>query len=209
MFKTLDGYKEYLQSTKTGMEWSCGLWDPGREELLVCAESPEQALNTMRHEAFHQYLHYATKNGHHALWFNEGHACFFENVQYNPAKNTVKVVDKGNRAEWVAKNPEGVARILGPVAAMSREEFYAGDINSHYVASWALVYFLEKGAYTNEEFAPYRKVVPAYLEAMANGADSQTATALAFKEIFDQKRDIASDFMKFWTRHRKQAINAR
>lgn len=209
VFKTMSGYKEYLQSTNTGMEWSCGLWDPSREELLICAEDRDQALNTMRHEAFHQYLHYATGNGHHALWFNEGHACFFENVQYNPAKNTVKVVDKGNRAMWVDRSPEAVARRLGPVAAMSRDEFYSGDINDHYVASWALVYFLEKGSYTNEDFAPYRKVVPKYLEAMAGGSDSATATAIAFREIYELKRDMASDFLKFWTRHRKQAVNAR
>ncbi len=209
IFKTLDGYKEYLSTTGEEFEWSCGLWDPSREELLIAAEDRDIAQNTMRHEAFHQYLHYATKNGDHAVWFNEGHACFFENVQYNPAKNVVKVIDKGNRAMWTAENPQAVAELLGPVTAMTSEEFYSGDIHQHYVASWALVYFLEKGAWTHDDFAPYRKVVPAYLKAMAEGMDSQSATALAFKEIHDLKRDIAADFMKFWTRYRKQAVNAR
>ena len=209
VFRTLEGYRGYLQSTNSEMEWSCGLWDPSREELLVSAEDREQAQRTMRHEAFHQYLHYATKRGNHALWFNEGHACFFENVQYNPAKNTVKVIDKGNRATWVDKNPAAVANMIPKVVAMSREEFYSGDVNMHYVASWAVVYFLEKGAYVSEEFAPYRKVVSEYLKAAASGADAQTATALAWKGIYDLNRNIPDDFLKFWTKHRKQSINAR
>ena len=152
---------------------------PSREELLVAAEDREQALKTMRHEAFHQYLFYATGNGNHATWFNEGHACFFENVQYNPAKNTVRVLDSGSRAEWTARDPEKVARMIGRVLEMDRGEFYSGslpEINSRYVAGWAIAYFLEKGAYASDEFAPYRGICAKYLELAGGGADAAEAT---------------------------------
>ena len=207
VFRTLAGYRDYRSSTGTQDQMSCGLWDPSREELLVAAEDREQAQNTMRHEAFHQYLHYATGNGWHALWFNEGHATFFENVKYNPAKNTVKVTDEGNRAMWVSKNPELHARMIKKILTMTREQFYSGEVNLHYCTAWALTYFLEKGAYTSEEFAPYRKILPKYLELTSNGSDAQTATAEAWKAV--EGRDVAADFLKFWKEKRKAALNAR
>lgn len=207
VFKTLSGYRDYRKSTGDNDQMSCGLWDPNREELLIVAENREFAQNTMRHEAFHQYLHYATGNGNHAMWFNEGHACFFENVRYNPAKNIVKVVDEGNRAMWVSKKPEFYARQILPTIKMSRSEFYSGDANTHYCTAWALIYFLEKGAYTSDDFAAYRTILPKYLELTANGVDAETATTQAWAAV--AKRDVAADFLKFWKEKRKAAINAR
>ena len=210
VFRSIDGYRGYLSDNNTGMEWSCGLWDPSREELLVAADDREQALNTMRHEAFHQYLHYATGNGHHATWFNEGHACFFENVKYNPAKNTVKVVDEGSRAQYVARQLERVAAAIPRVMAKSYQEFYGGgsdDVHLSYAASWAVVYFLEKGAYAADEFAPYRGVCAKYLELTASGMDAMEATKKAMESAGG--RSISEDFVKFWTKYRKRAVNAR
>ena len=207
VFKTLAGYREYRSSTGTEDSMSCGLWDPSREELLIAAEDPKQAQNTMRHEAFHQYLHYATKRGDHALWFNEGHACFFENVKYNPAKNTVNVIEKGNRATWVGQDPVRYANAIDDVVRLSYGEFYSGDVNFHYCTAWAICYFLEKGAYASKEFAPYRGIVPKYLELMARGASAEDATAQAWALVKD--RDVAADFMKFWKSKRGQALTAR
>ena len=207
VFKTLDGYRQYVAANDAGMEHSCGLWVPSREELLIAAGDPKDAQHTMRHEAFHQYLYYATGNGHHAMWFNEGHATFFENVKYNPAKNTVKVVDEGNRATWVAKNPALYADAMASVIRMGREEFYSGEVNLHYCTAWALTYFLEKGAYTSEEFAPYRGICAAYLAATAAGDSAADATAKAWAPVAD--RNLAADFLKFWNEKRKAAQNAR
>jgi len=207
VFKTLAGYREYRSSTGEDDTMSCGLWDPSRDELLIAAEDREQAQNTMRHEAFHQYLSYATGVGNHAMWFNEGHACFFENVKYNPAKNTVKVLDSGNRAAWVSKDPAKYANAIGSVVRMPRQEFYSGDVNLHYCTAWAVVYFLEKGAYTSDDFAPYRKIVPTYLELTSGGTDPGDATVQAWKAV--EGRDVAADFLKFWKGKRKAAVNAR
>ena len=204
VFKTLADYQEYLQdSDSVDMMFSSGLWSPSREELLIAAEDVKAAQQTMRHEAFHQYLYYATERGDHALWFNEGFATFFENVKYNTAKKTVTVVDEGNRAKWVAKDPEKVANHIRRLISMDRTEYYSGDINLNYVTGWALMYFLEKGAYASEDFAPYRKVVPAYLAAMKNGASPSEATARAWELV--ASRNVAQDFLAFWQRHRPAA----
>ncbi len=207
VFRTLAGYRDYRASSGDESQTSCGLWDPNREELLIAAEDRAQAQRTMRHEAFHQYLYYATGNGHHAMWFNEGHACFFENVRYNPAKNTVKVVDEGSRALRVSKDPALYAGQIRETLQMDRAAFYSGDIKAHYCTAWAIVYFLEKGAYTADEFAPYRTIVPTYLELTGKGLDAQAATAQAWTAV--EGRDVAADFLKFWNEKRKAAVNAR
>ncbi len=207
VFRTLAGYRDYRRSTGSDDQMSVGLWDPSREELLISAEDPAQAQNTMRHEAFHQYLHYATGRGDHAMWFNEGHACFFENVKYNPAKNTVRVVEEGNRARWVSKNPALYARAIVPVLKKGYKDFYSRDVNTNYCTAWAICYFLEKGAYTMKEFAPYRGIVAKYLEEMASGASAEEATQRAWALVKD--RDVAADFLRFWKEKRKQAINVR
>ena len=207
VFRTLAGYREYRASTGDEDKTSCGLWDPSRDELLVVAEDPAAAQSTMRHEGFHQYLHYATACGEHAMWFNEGHATFFENVRYLTASDTVKVVDSGNRATWVSKNPELYANHIRAVVGMDRSRFYSGDLNLNYCTAWALTYFLEKGAWADECFAPYRAVLPKYLELMKGGADAAEATREAWASVAG--RDVAADFLKFWRERRKRALNAR
>ena len=210
VFRSLDGYRSYLSGTGAGAEWSCGLWDPSREELLVAAEDREQATKTMRHEAFHQYLFYATGNGNHAMWFNEGHACFFENVRSNSVQNSVVVNDEGSRPQWVARHADEVASAITRVVGLSHEQFYGGSQSAvalNYATSWAVVYFLEKGAYVSEEFAPYRGICAKYLKLTAAGMDSAAATREAWK--LAEGRDVAADFLKFWTKMRKRAVTAR
>lgn len=210
VFKTLESYREYRRSTGENDYSSCGLWDPNREELLIAAEDREQAQRTMRHEAFHQYLHYATGRGDHAIWFNEGHACMFEDVRYDAAKNTVKVLENAVRAKWVDVATAAVVANLRRVLTMSQAEYYSGDANLNYVTGWAMAYFLERGAYACEDFKAYREVVPRYLAAMKRrDVDGTQATAYAFVPVMEAKRNIEEDFMRFWTKYRKLALNAR
>lgn len=207
VFSKIGEYREYRSSTGAEDAWSCGLWDPSRDELLVVAEDPKNAMATMRHESFHQYLHYATGRGDHAMWFNEGHATFFENVRYNSAKNSVAVLDTGNRSEWVARDPARYARQMKAVLEMPRERFYSGEVNDHYVTAWAIIYFLERGAYTADEFRDYRGICAAYLKAMDEGLSADEATRRAWAAV--ENRDVAADFLKFWSSRRKASLYAR
>lgn len=207
VFKTREGYRGYRASTGVLDQWSSGLWDPNRDELLIAAEDPKAARSTMQHEGFHQYLAYATGRHDHAPWFNEGHAAFFENVKYNTANDTIKVTDEGNRAAWVARDPVLYANAISAVVRMDYDAFYSGDLNLNYCTAWALVYFLERGAYASKEFAPYRAVCPKYLELMKAGASWQEATAAAFGPV--ARRNIAADFLKFWKHDRKAALKVR
>lgn len=207
VFRSRADYQAYRQATGTVDLQSSGLWDPNRDELLIVAESPQEALETMRHESFHQYLHYATKRGDHAPWFNEGHATFFENVRHNPGKNTINVLDTGNRAAWVDRDPVRIANAIPRVLELTHEGFSKGDVNLNYVTAWAICYFLEKGCYTSEEFAPYRGICARYLELMSQGASSFDATVQAWALVTG--RDVPADFLKFWREKRKAAVGKR
>ena len=207
-FATREGYDEYMK-TAVGEDGSrtIGLWNPSLEELLILTEgkSPAERRETMkimRHEAFHQYLFYATGIGDHAMWFNEGHACFFETVMYSAKTDSVRFVEdvKDRRAGAVTANPQKYARLLKSILPLDHDAFYAGSlpvVNDKYTAAWALIYFLEKGAPALDEFAKYREVLPTYLKETAAGKSWRAATKTAFEGLEDS---LANDFLKFWNK---------
>lgn len=207
VFATREGYNDYMKgATGESGDRSIGLWSPAHEELLILDmgnSARNETLKTMRHEAFHQYLFYATGSGHHATWFNEGHACFFENVSYDAKKNYVRIWDdpKDRRPAAVARDPERYARIAKDILFLSHAEFYEGtllEVNDRYSAAWAVVYFLEKGAPSFKEFSDYAGVLPAYLAAMKDGKSAQEATRIAWEGV--AQRDFVDDFVKFWNK---------
>ena len=207
VFSTREGYNEYMRgATGEAGDRTIGLWSPSHEELLILDmgnSARNETLKTMRHEAFHQYLFYATGSGRHAMWFNEGHACFFENVSYDAKKNYVRIWDdpKDRRPAAIARDPERYARLAKEILYLSHEEFYEGtlqEVNDRYAAAWAVVYFLEKGAPSFKEFSDYTGVLPAYLAAMKDGKSAQEATRIAWEGV--SQRNFVDDFVKFWNK---------
>ena len=205
VFATRDGYNEYMKgATGEAGDRTIGLWSPSHEELLILDmgnSARSETLKTMRHEAFHQYLYYATGRGGHAMWFNEGHAGFFENVSFDAKKNYVRVWDdpKDRRPAAVASDPERFARLVKDILMLDHEAFYDGtlrEVNDRYSAAWAAIYFLQKGSHAFKEFADYQGVVPAYLEAMKEGKSAREATRIAWEGV--AQRDFVADFLKFW-----------
>lgn len=203
VFATKQGYNAYNQLAN-GMEAdrSIGLWSPSHEELLIMDMGNSARMETqriMRHEAFHQYLFYATGCGRHMTWFNEGHATFFECVRYNPKTDEVRIGDEGRWANGVAENVNRIASLIPGILRLSHDEFYSGDlktVNDRYRAAWAVTYFLEKGVPTLDEFAAYRKVLPTYLELVKAGRSPADASVAAWETIGG--RDVVADFLRFW-----------
>lgn len=207
VFATREGYNEYMKgATGEAGDSTIGLWSPSHEELLILDMGNSvriETLKTMRHEAFHQYLFYATGSGRHATWFNEGHACFFENISYDAKKNYVRIWDdpKDRRPAAVARDPERYARLAKEILNLSHEEFYEGtlqEVNDRYAAAWAVVYFLEKGAPSFKEFSDYTGVLSAYLAAVKDGKSALEATRIAWEGV--AQRNFVDDFVKFWNK---------
>ena len=207
VFSKQEEYDDYV-SRASGKEanTTIGLWSPSHEELLVLDmgnSAREETAKILRHEAFHQYLFYATGGEHHAVWFNEGHASMFENVQYDAKKNAVRVTDdpRDRRPAAVGADPGKFAALVPKILMLDHEAFYAGtlrEVNDRYSAAWAAVYFLQKGAPALAEFAAYRKVLPTYRRAMSEGANANEATRQAWDTV--KGRDFAADFVKFWNK---------
>ncbi len=202
IFEDASAYRQYVGQD---MEWSIGAWIPMRRELVVLSQDKEkeQTMAIIRHEGFHQYLSYASGVREHALWFNEGHACFFESAQVD---RTGRVsLPEGDRVDTLIANLPAAAQFLPMVLRANWKEFYQGSEASrrlNYTTAWALVYFLQKGAPASG-LKQYQTVLPTYLDVLKTTGDAGQATAAAFRAIAMDR--LQQDFVEFWRRDRSAA----
>lgn len=131
---------EYLEALEasglTDMNWSAAYWSIARRELVAS----EADMKTMRHEAFHQYLSYATAFREVEPYLNEGYAQYFE--------DTDSLDWRLPNGKPTAEELEKLSLLLPTLFRMSYEEFYAGsddDRRLKYRLAWSVAVFLEKG----------------------------------------------------------------
>jgi hypothetical protein len=185
---------EYLdalgQNDHSDMEWSAAYWSPQRRELVAYLpqDGSEKLIETIRHEAFHQYLSYATSMIPTSPWFNEGYAQYFEGGPEGPA----------------AVDSEGLvacAEALPGVMMMDYDEFYAGtdeDRRLKYRIALSIAVFLERGA-QKVRFEPFKDVKRDYVKSLIATKDMRQATSIAFKD-----QDTLDLFVREWTKYWKE-----
>lgn len=181
---------EYVAALDDDMMWSAAYWSPVRRELVAYLppDGSGQLIENIRHEAFHQYLSYATLFRPVSPWLNEGYAQYFE--------------DEG-RGDWHPTEDQlkACAEALPGLLAMDYEQFYAGTDEERrlkYRLAWSIAWFLEKGA-AKVRFAPFKDLRTRYLAELLKGGDMRRATAYAF-ETKDKLDDFVSEWLKFWTK---------
>lgn len=188
--------EEYLDALeledRTNMAWSAAYWSPQRRELV--AHLPEggadELLRTIRHEAFHQYLSYATAMLPTSPWLNEGYAQYFEDTE-----STAWGVDAD-------LSPEGLARLadlLPGLLALDYEAFYAGSDDERrlkYRLAWSVAVFLERGA-PDVRFAPFENAKRDYFATLLATQDPRAATTAAFRTE-DGLRLFQSEWLRWW-----------
>ena len=202
IFEDATAYRKYVGQD---IEWSSGVWMPMQRELVVLSQDREKGktLEIILHEAFHQYLSHASGFRSHAMWFNEGHACFFECAQIDRAGRVT--LPESGRVNWMAENLPAATALLPSLLRADREAFYGGTDETrmtHYATAWALIYFLQKGA-PSSGLTRYAGILPAYLASIKASATPAQATATAFRDI-DMER-LQKDFADFWKRDRAAA----
>jgi len=184
--------EEYLDALEANdhenMEWSAAYWSPKRRELVAYLppDGSEKLLETIRHEAFHQYLSYATSMIPTSPWFNEGYAEYFEQGPDGP-----DFVDPADLVTFAEQLPA--------LMAMGYDEFYAGtDQERHlkYRLALAIAVFLEKGA-PEVRFEPFKDVKRDYVDALIKTKDMRKATAAAFKSE-DNMKLFVNEWVKYW-----------
>ena len=191
IFASREEYLDALEANDHGdIEWSAAYWSPQRRELVAYLppDGSEKLNETIRHEAFHQYLSYATSMIPTSPWFNEGYAQYFENGPDGP--DFVDPADLGQFADQ-----------LPALMAMDYDEFYAGtdlERKMKYRLALTIVVFLEKGA-PEVRFEPFKDVKRDYVNALIKTKDMRKATAAAFKTEDNMKL-----FVREWTKYWKE-----
>ncbi len=183
---------EYLdalgQNDHGDMEWSAAYWSPQRRELVAYLpeDGSEKLLETIRHEAFHQYFSYAASMISTSPWINEGYAQYFEGGPEGPS-----FVDAADLVQF--------ADFLPALMAMDYDDFYSGtdeERRMKYRLALSIAYFLEKGA-SEVRFDPFKNVKRDYVRALVSHKDMVKATAVAFKDQ-DTLDLFVREWKKFW-----------
>lgn len=200
--ETEETYKAYVGRN---MEWSSGVWNPMRRELVILSQGKDKdrTLEIIRHEGFHQYLFYATRGLEHAVWFNEGHACFFESAVVDSKGRVDLPEDK--RCDHLLRNLDLAADQIPRLIHLSYEAFYSGSEEQrslNYTTAWALVYFLRKGAPAEKRTA-YASILDTYMKTLAETKDADKAVTAAFANVSMPR--FQADFVTFWKTRRGMA----
>ena len=199
--RIFDSKEAYVGYVGGGLEWSAGCWMPSRRELCILSQGTdkadkEQTTVIIRHEAFHQYLFYASGDCQDAVWFNEGHACFFEGAEID-AQRRVEIKES-NKKRTLMTHLDAVAQNIPFILDASHAQFYSGDDgkrNMNYATAWGLIYFLHCGTSSGKS-AAYANILGHYRKALRETKDAKTATQQAFEDI-DMKAFQAA-FLEFW-----------
>lgn len=202
IYEDSEDYKQYVGKDH---EWSIGVWFAMRRELVILSQGKdkEHTMRVLKHEGFHQYLFYATSMIENAVWFNEGHACFFETAEVD-GKGRVDIPEN-DRVSLLLDNLDAAARQIPELLYMERSAFYGGSDRQrslHYTTAWALVYFLRKGV-PSEKLSAYNAILDIYLKTLASTKDAEAATIAAFEGVNMVK--FQKDFNNFWKKGRSSA----
>ncbi len=170
------------------MTWSAAYWSPMRRELVAYlpADGEEKLLETIRHEAWHQYLSYASSFLGVSPWLNEGYAQYFEGGADGPCSF--------ERLDFAL-----FADLVEPLLKMDYATFYAGSDEDRllkYRLAFSLVYFLEKGA-PHVRFEPFKNLKKDYFNALLETRDMNRATEAVFKDDAFRKKFVA-EWKTFW-----------
>ena len=193
LFRTRE---QYLSAVGADFKWSGGLWNG--KELLISPLPGEHSANDNRkfirevifHEGFHQYLSGITDNIPTGMWFNEGCAQLF--VDLNSSGSVILSREKEKTLGSVAvKHPVPVKTLM----ALNNKNFYAPDMrNSNYQTSHALMYYLYFGA--PAENSPCAAIPDRYIDLLYRYRDPDQAMAGLAAEFNLDKLD--TDFRSFW-----------
>lgn len=193
IYASRDEYLDALESDGlTNMVWSAAYWSPVRRELVAhLSESGEaELLKTIRHEAFHQYLSYATSMIPTSPWLNEGYAQYFEDEDDD---------DWDVETELTKENLARLAQGIPALLMTDYEQFYSGTVavrRLKYRLVWSVVRFIERGA-DDVRLKPFAGLKERYFETLLETHDMRRATAAAFKDE-DTLKLFVREWQKFW-----------
>ena len=199
--------EEYHAYAGAGAEWSSGVFSSTHRELVVMGdigegskkEQTEDIQSVTFHEGFHQYLFSITPPAIHVpIWFNEGHATFFETFTLKRTTVAGKRKTEGRpalsqRLETVRQDPrfcspEGLKLLM----SFSPEIFYhQRNRTAAYASSWLIVHWLR-----TEAPAPLAATLNQYYALICKEKTPEEVAATVYTpEILQQISDGLIDFL--------------
>ena len=193
IYASRDEYLDALEADgNTNMAWSAAYWSPGRRELVahLSANGEKELMRTIRHEAFHQYLSYASSMISASPWFNEGYAQYFEDDAN---------ADWGEGFDVKDENVDRMSAAIPGLLMMDYEQFYGGsDLERRfkYKLAWSVVRFIERGA-DEVRLKPFEGLKKRYMDVLIETRDMRQATSAAFKDA-DLLKQFVAEWRKYW-----------
>ncbi len=191
--------EEYLSYVGVKHKWTAALWDSLHRELVLYLprDGAQHLLQTVWHEAFHQYLAYAAALVTPAPWFNEGHAEMFEHSHLDGKGNVT--FDKDSEASaYINAYARELAEMLPAFFTIGYDEFYGGtqeEIVARYRLAWSIAYFLEVGA-PKLRFKPFAGLRRDYVKALV---DTRSMAAAGEDVLADEfRKQFIAAWLNFW-----------
>ncbi len=197
VFNTREAYLTYGELTLSGrQEWTLGYFHPLFKELLLFEDVDQEAtLQTLYHEAFHQFMSLMAPKV--PYWYNEGIAEYMGGIKVDaPKGGPSKIVQRARVLEGRLK----ALRMSLPQALKFEDimmqtpgQFYSGPVALKYAQAWSMVHFLyEAGG------GKHRPRIDAYFGKLRDGGDARAAFEAGFK---DARMD---DLQKEWLEYVKK-----
>ena len=199
MFQTRE---EYLNFVGDSLKWTGGVWMPSKKELVVSPTNwgdrrarRKMMVEVSYHEAFHQYIYFATGERTTSAWFNEGSAQFFEGMEFKGKRIVIGIEPYMAKRMLTLGTTTNIKRLL----YMSYKDFYNENTSSdNYALSHGLLFFLQKGAqlmkYKHKN--NYHEIPTKYYNAILDGKSPKKATDIAWEGVDMNK--FTEDFQEFW-----------
>ncbi|MEX1026058.1 MAG: hypothetical protein WD226_13370 [Planctomycetota bacterium] len=171
---------------------SAGYWWGLTEELCLYDDPKDRdrTLNTLFHEAFHQYMHYycAGELRLHG-WFNEGNADFYGGYIYLSGQIRPKESDT-REAEIKAMLRSGKYAPTATFITWYQREYYGTneldiDISSNYAHGWSFVNLLQRGSRERPRGwkSEWGDILSTYLRVAFETGDPDKALEAAFENV--------------------------
>ncbi len=152
---------------------SNGYWlDVDRELVLFDRRPREQMLETLNHEAFHQYIYYWAGELAPHTWYNEGHGEYFAGARMTrthrvtgygprvytqrlpPLRRALGATERGDSFE------EGALWHIRDILSASRSTAYGDPFGRFYPQAWAITFMLREGKLQPE----WKTILPEYMD---------------------------------------------
>jgi tetratricopeptide (TPR) repeat protein len=179
VFNTREAYLTYGELTLSGrQEWTLGYFHPLYKELLLFEDVDQEAtLQTLYHEAFHQFM--AMMVAKTPFWYNEGIAEYMGGIRIDvPKQGASRIVERARILEGRLKG----LRLQLPmvlkfedIMMQSPSQFYSGPVPLKYAQAWSMVHFFHEAA-----GGKHRPRIDRYFKALHSGGDARAAFQAGF-----------------------------